>query len=90
MLFQSIGRSSVVFDSALIDENAACHIALGSGYDPGFHGSAEWSEEEKGSRGFNVSLVHEDLMIGGPEVDVTGVDASGREVALMRKGSFII
>ena len=85
-----IGRSGVVFDSALIDENAACHIALGAGYDPGFDGSAEWSEEEKGSQGFNVSLVHEDLMIGGPEVDVTGVDASGREVALMRRGSFVL
>ncbi len=85
-----IGRSGLVFDSALIDENAACHIALGSGYDPGFEGAIGWSDLEKEARGFNVSFVHEDLMIGSGEVDVTGIDASGREVALMRKGSFVL
>ena len=85
-----IGRSGIVFDSTLIDENAACHIALGAGYDPGFEGSGVWSDSEKDSRGFIVSVVHEDLMIGSPEIDVTGVDASGREVALLRRGSFVI
>jgi aminopeptidase len=85
-----IGKTQLNFDSPLIDENAACHIALGCGYDPGFEGSALWSDAEKGERGFNVSIVHEDLMIGSLEMDVTGLDSSGREIPLLRKGKFLI
>jgi aminopeptidase len=86
--FNPIGKSGLVFDSPLIDENAACHIALGCGYDMAFEGALGWDDKEKAEAGFNVSLVHEDLMIGSPEVDVTGVDASGREILILRKGSF--
>ncbi len=85
-----IGKSGMVFDSPLIDENAACHIALGCGYEGGFEGSLGWNDGEKAAHGFNVSLVHEDLMIGSPDIDVTGVDGSGREIALLRKGSFVV
>jgi leucyl aminopeptidase (aminopeptidase T) len=50
-----------------------------------------WARSVLGpSAGFNVSLVHEDLMIGSPSMDVTGVDASGREIPLMRRGDFAI
>jgi len=84
-----IGKSGIVFDSPLIDENAACHIALGCGYDPGFEGAQAWSDAEKTTRGFNVSLVHEDLMIGSPQMDVTGLDFSGRRIPLIRGGSFV-
>jgi aminopeptidase len=85
-----IGRTGLVFDSPLIDENAACHIALGCGYDTAFAGAEAWSDEEKAERGFNVSIVHEDLMIGSAGLDVTGVDAGGREIPLLRRGSFVI
>jgi aminopeptidase len=85
-----IGRSGLCFDNPLIDENAACHIALGAGYEMAFEGSVDWDEGKKARAGFNTSIVHEDLMIGAPEVDVVGVDASGREIALLRKGSFVI
>jgi aminopeptidase len=85
-----IGRSGLAFDSSLLDENAACHIALGAGYEAAFEGSLDWSDEEKAARGFNVSEVHEDLMIGSPGIDAIGVDDSGREIPLMRKGAFII
>jgi len=83
-----IARTGLLFDSPLIDENAACHIALGCGYDTAFEGASEWSEARKAERGFNVSIVHEDLMIGSPSMEVTGIDASGREIPLMRQGSY--
>lgn len=83
-----IWRSGFVFDSVLLDENAACHIALGSGYVPAFAGSEAWSETEKEARGFNVALVHEDLMIGSEEVEVTGIGDDSREIPLIRGGRF--
>ncbi len=84
-----IWKSGLLFDSMLLDENAACHIALGAGYDPAFGGTEGQSDEEKGRRGFNVSIVHEDLMIGSDEVSVTGIDASGRETRILDKGRFV-
>jgi aminopeptidase len=85
-----IWRSGLVFDSMLLDENAACHVALGSGYDLAMGGAQTWSDAEKESHGFNVSYVHEDLMIGSEEVSVTGEDAAGRERQIIREGRFCL
>jgi len=85
-----IWKSGLVFDSMLLDENAACHIALGAGYDPAFKGVDGLSEDQKERRGFNVSVGHEDVMIGSDEVSVVGVDASGKETTVIRRGSFAI
>ena len=84
-----IWRSGIIFDSMLLDENASCHIALGAGYDPAFAGAESWSDSVKEDRGFNVSFVHEDLMIGSEEIDVIGRDAQGKEIPLIRRGRFV-
>ncbi len=85
-----IWRSGLVFDSMLLDENAACHIALGAAYDLAFRGAASLDEKEKTARGFSTSFVHEDLMIGSDEVSVAGVDAAGREHPVIVKGRFAL
>jgi aminopeptidase len=85
-----IWRSGLVFDSMLLDENAACHIALGAGYDPAFRDSTGLSDEEKEAIGFNVSVAHEDLMIGSDEISVAGVDDLGAETRIIEKGLFAI
>jgi aminopeptidase len=77
-----IWKSGVVFDTMLLDENAACHIALGAGYELGLQGADR--------RGFNTSFVHEDFMIGSDDVTVTGTDAGGREVPVIVKGRFTL
>jgi aminopeptidase len=84
-----VWQSGLVFDSILLDENAACHIALGSGYEPAFSGAENMSDDDKESRGFNISLVHEDLMIGSEEVEVTGIDSLSHEIPLIRGGRFV-
>lgn len=85
-----IFRSGLVYGNALIDENAACHVALGSAYEEAFRGIETVPEGERTKLGFNESMVHEDLMIGSDAVEVTGVDAAGREVPLISKGRFAI
>jgi len=85
-----IFRSGLVFGDALIDENAACHIALGAAYDEAFEGSGSMDKAAKEASGFNDSLVHTDFMIGSPEVEVRGRRRDGTEVALIRGGRFEI
>jgi aminopeptidase len=73
-----VGRTGVTFFNTLFDENATCHIAYGAAY-------AEAVDGEPPAEGFNVSSVHTDLMIGGPEVEVDAVTRDGREVPLLRQ-----
>jgi aminopeptidase len=74
-----VGTLGTVFYDTLLDENAASHIALGAGL-------AFSVEDEREAGRVNDSAIHIDFMIGSDEVDVTGVTADGREVALLREG----
>jgi aminopeptidase len=40
--------------------------------------------EELRERGANVSSMHTDFMVGGPEVAVDGITRDGQEIALLR------
>ena len=71
-----IGQTGLTFFETLFDENATCHVAYGSAY-------AEAVEGEPGE-GVNVSTVHTDFMVGGPEVDVDAVLQNGDAVPLLR------
>src|SRR5579871_4611485 len=54
-----IGQSGRVYYSTLLDENAAAHIAFGSGFGN--------TRTVKPARGINDSTTHLDVMIGGPD-----------------------
>ena len=78
-----VGKTGLVFYNTLFDENATCHIAFGNGISFGTKGLDGLSPEELQERGFNVSAVHTDFMVGGPEVKVTGITRDGREVPIL-------
>jgi leucyl aminopeptidase (aminopeptidase T) len=40
--------------------------------------------------GFNRSACHDDVMIGGPEVDVWGIDANGAEVPVIVEDRWVL
>jgi len=67
-----IGQTGLTFFDTLFDENATCHIAYGSAYAEAVEGDLE--------EGVNISTVHTDFMVGGPEVDVDAVLADGTTV----------
>jgi aminopeptidase len=77
-----IGALDTTFYDTLLDENAASHIAFGQGF-PFLLGSGEHDR-------VNTSAIHIDFMIGSPEVSVTGIDADGADVPILREGHWQI
>jgi aminopeptidase len=75
-----IGQSGRVYYNTLLDENAAAHIAFGSGFGN--------TRTAKPARGVNSSTTHLDVMIGGPDLEATGIDARGRRIPLIRDGAW--
>ena len=84
-----INQSGLTFYDTLFDENAVCHIAFGTAYPTAVEGADKMSEDEQLAYGLNKSDAHEDLMIGTPTMQVTGICADGREVTIMRDGQFV-
>jgi aminopeptidase len=79
-----VGRTGTTFMNTLFDENAACHIAYGLGLVDGVEGADGLPPEQLRERGVNVSVIHTDFMIGGPQVDVDGL-RDGEVVPLLRE-----
>ena len=82
-------QSGRIFHTILYDENAACHIALGSAYPSVLKNPDGMTAEQLSEAGVNQSLLHTDFMIGAPEVDVTGVTPAGSRVPIQRRGTFV-
>ena len=79
-----VGRSGLVFLNTLFDENASCHIAYGAGILDAIQDGAGKSEAELEELGFNTSTIHTDFMIGGPDVEVDGVEGGGVATPILR------
>ena len=78
-------RSSTLgttFYNTLLDENAASHIALGNAY--------EITVGPEDVPKINKSAIHIDFMIGGEDVQVTGITRDGAQVPVLLNGTWQI
>lgn len=85
-----IFQSGLVFQEILFDENAACHIAIGSAYKFCLAGGATMTKEELVEVGCNESTVHTDMMISSEKVSVTATTYSGETHQLIVDGKWIV
>ena len=77
-----VGKLGITFFNTLFDENATSHMAFGHGF--------AFAVGEADRAGLNGSVVHTDFMVGGPEVDVDGIEKGGASVPILRNEEFQI
>jgi len=77
-----IGQLGTVFYETLLDENATSHVALGSAYEEAVSGDDVPRVNRSGT--------HIDFMVGGDDVDVTGITGDGKRIPVLRGGAWQI
>ncbi|TKH41462.1 aminopeptidase [Paenibacillus terrae] len=85
-----ISNLNRIFYNTGIDENASCHLALGSAYPFNLEKGTQMNREELLRNGANVSLTHVDFMIGSAELDIDGELQDGSTEAVFRHGNWAI
>lgn len=84
-----ISQTGLVFWNTLFDENASCHLALGSAYKMCQPNGVTMNDEELRAHGLNTSIIHVDFMIGSSNMQIIGVLPDGREEQIFLNGNWV-
>ncbi|MFW9930047.1 MAG: aminopeptidase [Candidatus Thorarchaeota archaeon] len=85
-----ISHSGILFYNLLLDENAACHLALGECLRMCIKSGEKMSDDELLAKGANISGIHQDFMIGSDKMNVDGLLEDGTAEPIMRNGEWVI
>lgn len=85
-----IYRTQTVFYDTLLDENAACHMALGNATPGILCNGYELSHHELREHGINRSSLHVDFMIGSEHCRITARLPDGGERLILDQGDWTI
>lgn len=83
-----INETGILFFNTLYDENAACHLALGTGFPELYPDFEKYTDDEIRSFGINKSQSHVDFMIGTKDMEIVGITLDGREVMIFKDGDW--
>ena len=83
-----VNETGILFFNTLYDENAACHLALGTGFPELYPDFEKYTDDEIRSFGINKSQSHVDFMIGSKDMEIIGITADGKEVAIFKDGDW--
>lgn len=83
-----ICESGILYYNTLFDENAACHLAVGRGFNDTIRGYHDKTNEECKALGINESMIHTDFMIGCDSMDIDAICADGKVVPIFRAGNW--
>ena len=82
-----ISNTGLLFYETLFDENAACHVALGAGFQVF---DKHLSVQEMKEKGVNDSMIHVDFMIGCADLDIEGTTTDGKVVQIFKNGNWAL
>ncbi len=80
-----IGQTGRIYYNGLLDENAAAHMAFGSGF-----AKTRTVPIAQKRHGVNRSKTHIDVMIGTDALDADGITQAGKRIPLVAAGSWAI
>lgn len=83
-----IRETETLFYDTLYDENASCHLALGSGFPECYEGGYAMTQDDLRDLGLNKSGTHVDFMMGADDLDIMGVTADGEEIPVFVNGQW--
>ena len=83
-----INNTGLLFYNTLFDENACCHLAIGMGYADTIEDHHNKTLEECRALGINDSMVHEDFMIGTPDLEILAHCRDGKTVKIFENGTW--
>lgn len=85
-----IAKANTLFYNSLLDENAACHLALGCGFPSNIRGIDPQNEQAVQDSHVNISSQHIDFMFGTEDMDADGITQEGQKIAVFRHGKFVL
>lgn len=85
-----INQSNTLFYETLFDENAACHLALGAGFNIAIDNHEDYTILFLRAKGVNESMIHVDFMIGDETLNIDGYTKDGQKVAIFINGMWAL
>ncbi|WP_281759481.1 aminopeptidase [Alicyclobacillus hesperidum] len=84
-----VSQEGLIFYHPLFDENASCHLALGSAYPTSVEEGPSLTKEQLVKRGINSSMIHVDFMMGSEELSVHALTEAGDWIPLLEHGEWV-
>ncbi len=82
-----ISNTKIVYGNTTFDENASCHLALGSGFPECVKDSDLMTVQEMDDFGINPSKNHVDFMIGTSDLQIEADTKEGKKL-ILKNGNF--